>query len=256
MIEEYPKISIWITSTGRYECTKRTIDAFLEYNTYPNIEFLIFHSVPTPASKRVFNAQDVGDPKVLLLFENLLRKHPGKLWVEPWPPFGNALTTLLNNSADYFINLGDSNMAVCDGIEQIKAGIKLLEIEQDLLALRLDLADESVYSGSTRFDGTKEVLDLGTSYLHWKIYPVSAQLVHTMRMKKVGFPVDHVVGHKNIVEEYPQARLRELPYVCGIDLAYKGFLHHINSVSTTNEDRKWRIDLYEDCRRKGNYGKK
>ena len=251
-----PKISIWITSTGRYNCTKRTIDAFLKYNTYPNIEFLIFHSVPTLESKSTYTASDVGEPKVLLLFEKLLQEYPGKLWVEPWPPFGNTLVTLLDNSADYFINLGDSNAVVCDGAEQIKAGIKLLDAEKDLLALRLDLADETVFDGSCRFDGTKEVPELDTKYVYWKIYPVSAQLVHTARMQQVGFPVDHAVGHKNIVEEYPQARLLELPYVCGIDLAYKGFLHHINPVSTTNENRKWRVDLYEDCRRKGNYGKK
>lgn len=255
-MNNFPKISIWITSTGRYECTKRTIDAFLKYNTYPNIEFLIFHSIPTVESKYTYNALDVGDANVLLLFEKLLREYPGKLWVEPWPPFGNTLITLLNNSVDYFINLGDSNTLICDGTDQIEAGIKLLEVEKDLLALRLDLADESVFAGSNRFNGTKDVPILNTSYLYWKIYPVSAQLVHTARMKRVGFPVDHNIDHKNIVEEYPQARLRELPYVCGIDLAYKGFLHHINPVSTTNEDRKWRIDLYENCRRKGNYGKK
>lgn len=256
MIEEYPKVSIWITSTGRYECTKRTIDAFLEHNTYPNIEFLIFHSIPTLESKYAFNAPDVGDPKVLLLFEDLLREYPGRLWAEPWPPFGNVLTILLNNSAEYFINLGDSNAAVCDGAEQIRAGINLLEVEKDLLALRLDLADETVFGGSSRFNGTKEVPELDTKYVYWKIYPVSAQLVHTSRMREVGFPIDHTVEHKNIVEEYPQARLRELSYVCGIDLTYKGFLHHINPVSTTNEDRKWRVDLYENCFRKGNYGKK
>lgn len=251
-----PKISIWLTSTGRYDCIKLTIDAFLKYNTYPNIEFLMFHSVPTEESMHTYNAADVGDPNVLLLFEDLLREYPGKLWVEPWPPFGNTLKTLLDNSADYFINLGDANAAVCDGANQIEAGIKLLEVEKDLLAIRLDLADDTVFDGSDRFDGTKEVPELGTKYVYWKIYPVSAQLVHTKRMKEVGFPIDHNIGHKNIVEEYPQARLRELPYVCGIDLAYKGFLHHINPISTTNEDRKWRVDLYENCRRKGNYGKK
>ena len=256
MAEEYPKISVWITSTGRYDCTKRTIDAFLEHNTYPNIEFLIFHSIPTLASKQIFNALDVGDSKVLLLFEELLRKYPGKLWAEPWPPFGNALTTLLEHSQEYFINLGDSNTLVCDGAEQIKTGIKLLEAEKDLLALRLDLADETVFDGSSRFDGTKEVSELDTKYVYWKIYPVSAQLVCTARMKQVGFPTDHVVSDKNIVEAYPQNALQHLPFVCGIDLAYKGFLHHINPISTTNEDRKWRIDLYEDCRRKGNYGQK
>jgi len=256
MIEECPKVSIWITSTGRYDCTKRTIDAFLKYNTYPNIEFLIFHSIPTAESMQTYNAVDVGNADVLPLFEKLLQEYPGKLWAEPWPPFGNALTILLNNSAEYFINLGDSNAAVCDGIKQINAGIKLLKAEKDLLALRLDLADESVFEGSDRFEGTKNVALLDTSYLYWKIYPISAQLVCTSRMKEVGFPIDHAIGHKNIVEEYPQARLRELPYVCGIDLEYKGFLHHINSVSTTNEDRKWRVDLYENCFRKGNYGKK
>lgn len=256
MIEKYPKISIWITSTGRYECTKRTIDAFLKHNTYPNIEFLIFHSIPTAESKQVFNASDVGDSKILLFFETLLRKYPGKLWAKPWPPFGNVLTVLLNNSADYFINLGDANAAVCDGAAQIKAGIKLLEAEKDLLALRLDLVDETVFEGSTRFDGTKEVSKLDTKYVYWKIYPVSAQLVSTSRMKEVGFPLNHAVGHKNIVEEYPQARLKELPYVCGINLAYQGFLHHINPMSTTNENRRWRVDLYEKCYQKGNYGKK
>ena len=258
-----PLVSIWITSTGRIDCTKRTIDAFIENNTYPNIEFLIFHSIPTMESLKTYYASGIGDPAVYKMFDKLLRTYPGTLWAEPWQPFGNALNLLLANSADYFINLGDANMAVCDGADQIRDGIELMEEEKSLLSLRLDLADESVYAGSDRFDGTVSVrprdVDMhplfDAQYLYWKLFPVSAQLVHTERMRDIGFPQDHDLHVKNYVEVYPQERLQNSPLVCGIDLRHKGFLHHINPMSTTNEDRQWRVDAYEASRKKGFYGK-
>lgn len=240
---ELPKISIWITSTGRYEITKRTIAAFLKHNTYTNYEFLIFHSILTPQAKVAYTASDVGESRTMLLFHDLLQDHPGKMWAEPWPPFGNALTTLLENSAEFFINLGDANMTAYDGKEQLIDGISLLRQEKSLLGLRLDFCDDSVYDGSPRFTGTRTTST--GKYVYWPIYPVSAQLVDTEKMKQVGFPVNHDLKDKNYVEVYPQARMRQLGFYCGIDLNHKGFLHHINTVSTTNEPRQWRVDLYD-----------
>ncbi len=252
-----PLVSVWITSTGRVDCTKKTIDAFIEHNTYPNIEFLIFHSIPTMESLKTYHAPGIGDPAVYKMFDKLLRTYPGTLWAEPWPPFGDALNLLLENSADYFINLGDANMAVCDGADQIRDGIDLLAYDPGILSLRLDLADETVYAGSDRFDGTRTSMltKEGFQYLHWKIFPVSAQLVHTAKMRDIGFPKGHDLHVKNYVEVYPQEQLQKCSYVCGIDLRHKGFLHHINPVSTTGEDRQWRVDAYETSRKKGYYGK-
>lgn len=252
-----PLVSIWITSTGRVQNTHQTIEAFIEHNTYPNIEFLIFHSIPTMESLKTYNAPGIGDPAVYKMFDRLLRTYPGTLWAEPWPPFGDALNLLLANSADYFINLGDANMAVCDGADQIRDGIALLDFDPEILSLRLDLADETVFAGSDRFDGTRTAaMSTGdVQYLHWKLFPVSAQLVHTARMRDIGFPTGHDLHMKNYVEVYPQEKLAKSSLVCGIDLRHKGFLHHINPVSTTNEDRQWRVDAYETSRKKGFYGK-
>ena len=86
----FPKISVWFTSTGRFEFLKPTIETFLEKNTYPNIEILIVESVPTDESKKYFNTKLIETDKCVDYINNLNVPHK-HIWIELWPPYGKVL---------------------------------------------------------------------------------------------------------------------------------------------------------------------
>ena len=52
---DYPKITVWLTSTGRYDLIKNDIESFVKHNTYPNWQWVIFESVPTEESLKYYN---------------------------------------------------------------------------------------------------------------------------------------------------------------------------------------------------------
>lgn len=246
---DYPKISIWITSTGRYDNTKRTIESFLKHNTYPNYEFLIFHSIATTEAKAFYKAPDVGDEKTIELFDNLLQKHPGRLWAAPWPPLGNVLTLLMNNSEEYFLSLGDSNTVVTDPHQQLVDGIQMLRFDPQLLGLRTDLGHQKLYLNNPKYHFQGPKTTPNGDFVYWYIYPVSAQLVDTAKMKMIGFPVDHPLTDRNCTESITQTKMAELGYYSGIQMKHNGFTHHINKFSTDGDTRQWRVDGYDNILR-------
>ncbi|KKL55307.1 hypothetical protein LCGC14_2256740, partial [marine sediment metagenome] len=78
---DYPKISIWLTSTGRYDLVKNDIESFLEHNTYPNFQFIIFESVPTEESLKYYNTPLLQSDKTIEYLKTVPNVH--KLMIEP-----------------------------------------------------------------------------------------------------------------------------------------------------------------------------
>jgi len=57
-LKDSPKISIWITSTGRFDEVVPTIETFINQCTYPNYEFVIIESQMTPDSLKFFDVSN------------------------------------------------------------------------------------------------------------------------------------------------------------------------------------------------------
>ena len=68
---DYPKISVWITSTGRYDLVKKDIESFTEYNTYPNFQWIIFESVPTEESLKYYNTPLIKSEETIKYLQSL-----------------------------------------------------------------------------------------------------------------------------------------------------------------------------------------
>ena len=130
---EYPKISIWITSTGRYTYTKATIDSFLKHNTYPNYEILVVESVPTETTFTKDFPHHKDTPiyqfdKNKEYLEQLQRNNDNiKVWFRPWEYLGNVRRFLLDNTyGDYFMLLNDDVYTYVDNKDHICEAINAL----------------------------------------------------------------------------------------------------------------------------------
>jgi hypothetical protein len=131
---DYPKISVWITSTGRYDLVKLDIESFVKYNTYPNFEWIIFESVPTEESLKYYNTPLLQSDKTIEYLKTV--PNVQKLMIEPWPYWGDAAQALLDaTDTDYFINLEDDWETICDPHEWFVDAIKLLRKKDDLYGL-------------------------------------------------------------------------------------------------------------------------
>lgn len=137
-----PTISVLFTSTGRFEYLRTTIESFLKYNTYPNIEFLIVESIPTPISRLTFDLSKIETEKCIAYIEAL--KQTGKVSIKhfklPWMPLGNVYNHLLDNmTGSYFLSVEDDCEIVYDPKEMFFDGMELLKDDPQLVALRFDL---------------------------------------------------------------------------------------------------------------------
>lgn len=254
---EYPKISVWVTSTGRFKFLKPTVDAFLKYNTYPNVEFLIVESVPTEESKKVFYNPNIETQKCIDYIEEKMESSgvPYKHLIQPWLFLGDVYNQLLDLTEDYYISIEDDCVTVCDPREQFEDGIKLLKADPKLLGLRVDLRDPtSVFAGSQRFDGTKEVE--GMQYVHWQVCSGGAQIMDANKARQINrFPSGQALNAYGDPERHQQREMIKAGMYCGVNLKYYGFLSHEGAQSVCGDDREWSVSGYKKFIEKGWYGR-
>lgn len=252
MSQEHGKISIWVTSTGRFRFLKPTLDAFIKYNTYPNVEFLIVENVPTPESLQFFNTKNIETEKCIEYVKSL--DIPKKHIIQPWDKLGKVYNQLLRETGDYYISLEDDCVAVCDPREQFEDGIILLKHDEQLLGIREDLRDPTtVYPESPRFQGTK--MNFGMEYIYWNICSGGAQLMDANKARKIGgYFEEHPLQDYWEPEKQMEISMRNANMYCAVNCKYYGFLSHEGALSTDGKNREWSVSAYKEYISKGWYG--
>jgi len=147
--EQYPLVSFLISSTGRYNYLKITIDSFIEHNTYPNVEFVIVESLPTPEAQQTFNLSNIQTEKCIEYVENLQKTCPIPIYYFkiPWMPMGNVMNYLFSKmNGDYFFWGEDDWETVCDPKEMFLDSIQIMKDDKKLTATRWVIEKEGYFT--------------------------------------------------------------------------------------------------------------
>lgn len=152
MIENYPKISVCIPSVGRYNLLKGTIESFLMYNTYPNIEILVYESENNEALHKAFPRA----PATIFQFaENkqyLQQLHDAgtvKVFFYPWTPMENAYKFLVAHAADYFIFMEDDITTFADPKDHFIDSIKVIDNYPEVIGVECSTSLAVAYIGDS-----------------------------------------------------------------------------------------------------------
>lgn len=255
--DNFPKVSVWITSTGRYDFVVASIESFIKECTYPNYEFVIVHSLMTPESLEFFDLTQIDEKKTEQYLQELPSKYPGanfKIIIQPWKKLGAVYNQLLaNTSSRYFVCLEDDGITVTDPAPQFRDAIQLIFNDSHLLGIRIDLRDESVYEGSPRFQGTKEVA--GIKFVYWDTCSGGGQFMDTLKVRELG---GYLENHPAIDYGDPEAdlerKMRQAKRYIGVNLSYYGFWAHMAPKSCRGIDKTKASNAYTRLIEKGWYG--
>ncbi|KKK98327.1 hypothetical protein LCGC14_2643870, partial [marine sediment metagenome] len=156
----------------------------------------------------------------------------------------------LEHTGGYFVNLEDDAITVADPAPQFVDGMRMLQDDPKLLGLRIDLRDDTVYAGSSRFHGTKAAA--GIKFVYWDWCSGGAQFMDAGKVRRIGgYCADHPA------DKYGQTEIDQTSKMCsagmyiGVSLRYYGFWTHISETSVQGADRKWSCDLYAKWAKRG-----
>lgn len=251
---EYPKIQIWVTSCGRIHYLKPTIDSFIQQCTYPNYEMVIIESQMTEVSKKFFALEHVHERETAEYINSLPGTYPNikfNIHIQPFRILGQTYDQLLAMTGDYFLNIEDDLVTVCDPAKEILDGIRLLDRDPELLGMRTDLRDETVYEGCPRFSEMKETD--GYKYFVWRDWcSGGAQIMDARKTRAIGgYITDHEPNNYIMTEKDQSAKMRTAKMYTGIGLRYYGFLAHIGGHGVQGGDRIWTVEAYQDLAKSG-----
>jgi len=248
-----PKVSVWVTSTGRYARVVPTIESFIEKCTYSNYEFVIIESQMTVDSLKFFDTSQIDAEKTAKYLQELPNKFPDikfKIFIQPWKKLGVVYNQLLENTDKYFVNLEDDAITVADPSPQFVDGIQMFQDDSKLLGLRVDLRDDTVYEGSNRFHGTKKAANI--KFVYWDWCSGGAQFMDANKVRDIGgYYENHPFDKYGETEIAQTNKMRNAGMYIGISLKYYGFWVHISETSVQGADRKWSCQLYEKLAEKG-----
>ena len=256
MLKNMSKISIWITSTGRIDVLTSTIESFIDQCTYPNYEFVIVESQMTEESLKFFDISRIDQRKTEEYLQELPNKYPDvkfNIFIQPWKRLGAVYNQLLEHTEEYFVNLEDDAITVADPAPQFVDGMRMLQADHKLLGIRVDLRDDTVYEGSSRFQGTKEAA--GIKFVHWDWCSGGAQFMDARKVRSIGrYYANHPVDKYGETEIDQTNKMRNACMYIGVSLKYYGFWVHISDTSIQGADRKWSCQLYEKLAERGWHG--
>lgn len=257
MPKNLPKISVWVTSTGRIDVLKPTIESWIEYCTYPNYEFVIVHSQMTDVSKKFFALEYIDEAATEAYLQGLEERFPNmrfKIFIQPFKRLGQTYDQLLQETDKYYINIEDDLRTVTNPKDQLISNIKLLQADPKLLGIRMDLRDETVFDGCPRFPETLKAE--GIKYLIWRQWcSGGAQLMDAQKVRDIGgFIIDHQPPDYIQTEHDQSRKMRNAGMYTGINLSYYGCLAHIGHHGAQGGDRGWTVEQYEEMASKGWYG--
>jgi len=256
-MEKWPKISIWITSTGRINLLKSTIESWIKHCTYPNCEMVIIESQMTKISRKFFALEYVDEEATADYINSLEKTYPAvkfKIFIQPYKPLGQIYDQLMGETEDYFFNIEDDLVAVCDPKDQFIDGVKLLKADPKLLGIRGDLRDCTLFEGCPRFPDVGEAE--GMKYMIIKQFSSGgAQLMDAQKVRDIGGFITTHTPDKYIETELDQsAKMRQAGMYTAVNLKYWGVLKHMGHHGVQGGDRSWTINVYNDLERNGWYG--
>lgn len=250
-----PKISVWVTSTGRIDVLVPTIESWIEKCTYPNYEFVIVHSEMTDVSKKFFALEYIDQKATEEYLDTLVSKLPPgvsiRIYRQPFKRLGETYNQLLQHTYDYYINIEDDLLTVTDPCKQLVANVKLLQADPKLLGVRMDLRDETVFDGCSRFPETLKAAEM--KYVIWRQWcSGGAQLMDAQKVRDIGgFILDHPPDQYIQTEHDQSRKMREAGMYTGINLSYYGCLAHIGHHGVQGGDRGWTVEQYKEMADKG-----
>ncbi len=252
--KNWPKVSVWVTSTGRAGLLQSTIESWIEYCTYPNYEFIVIHSKMTDVSKEFFALEHIDEVATEKYLNGLEEKFPYikfKIYIQPFKILGQIYDQLLHETPKYYINIEDDMATVADPCDQLIDNIRLLQADPKLLGVRMDLRDETVFDGCPRFPETLEAE--GMQYLIWPQWcSGGAQLMEAQKVRDIGrFIVDHQPSDYIQTEHDQSRKMRDVGMYTGINLSYYGCLVHIGHYGVQGGDRGWQVEAYAESASKG-----
>ena len=251
------KITVWVTSCGRIHFLKDTIESFIHHCTYPNYEMVIVESQMTEVSKKFIATEYVKEKETADYILTLPVKFPQikfKIFIQPHKALGQVYDQLLKETGDYFVNIEDDLVTVCDPKDQFVSGIYLLQNDPKLLGIRVDLRDDTVFEGCSRFPETHQVND--TKYVVWKEWcSGGAQIMDAKKVRDIGgYKTDHAPDQYIQTEHDQSAKMRTAGMYTAISLKYWGFLKHIGQYGVQGGDRTWTVVGYGDLADSGYCG--
>lgn len=248
-MKEFPKLSVWVTSTGRVQNLPLTIESFIKYCTYPNYEILIVESQMTDISKKFFALEYVYEKETVEYLNQLPVKFPDisfQIFVQPFKILGQVYDQLLSLTGDYYINVEDDNETFCDPAPILPDLMNLLDNDPQLLGMRVDLRDETVYENCPRFPEFKEYGD--HKYVLWKDWCSGGN--HVMDARKVrqigGFITDHAPDQYIQTEHDQTRKMCTAEMYIGISLKWWGFVGPHGSFGVQGGDRRGPLDMYRE----------
>ena len=254
--DNFPELTVWITSTGRIDTLPNTIESFIKQCTYPNYKFVIVENQMTPESLAFFDPTQIKEKEVEEYLNSLPEKFPDvkfTTFIQPHIGMGEMYNQMLTLTSEYFVNLEDDSETVCDPVDQIIDGIKLLKADPKLLGLRVDLRDDTVYEGSPRFAGTKEAE--GIKYVYWNICSGGAQLMDTAKVRALGgYYAEHPIDKYIQTEIHLQQNMRSAEMYTGVSLKYYGWWIHTGPYGIQGDGKNRQHAMYTSLLRKGWFG--
>ena len=100
-MNKYPKISIWVTSTGRIDVLKPTIESWIKYCTYPNYEIVLIESQMTNVSRKFFALEYINEQATEKYINNLEKIYPNvkfKIFIQSYKPLGQIYEQLMKET--------------------------------------------------------------------------------------------------------------------------------------------------------------
>jgi hypothetical protein len=245
-----PTISIWITSTGR-ETLFPCIEKFLELNTYPNYELLIYESNPD------------NDNNTMKYLEKLTCPH--KLWHSEWPKLGWVYNHFLQHTGEYFIRVDDDCWPVEDPAAMFRDAIHLLKMQgfpSRISHVALDMNPRIAWNPDTG----KLCPAVETDTLNYRGVHESSR-GPTMLFRNppgVGIVKRSYLGASFTSPDAPWdgAEARHIGYLFGQKLwtAYMlkwwGVYGHYGRMSSDGHNRDWSVDAYEFYENNGYHGRR
>jgi len=122
-MSDTPKIAVWVTA-GNRPYVRWCLPSFTQQCTYAPYELLISHH------------RDKG-PDGTWPFLQAYPYEPKRLFDTSDTDFSGAYYRLLDNSPEYYINLSDDFLFLCDPAEMIRDAIRLMESRPDICMVRL-----------------------------------------------------------------------------------------------------------------------
>mgnify|MGYP001597431990 CR=1 FL=1 len=254
---DYPELVVWFTSTGRADLLPDTVESWINHCTYPNYRIILLESQMTDESREFFKQEYIDGEATATYLATLPARFPHinmEIIVQPYRPLGQVYDQLLAKTGDYFINLEDDLITVCDPHDQIVDAIQILRADPKALGMRVDLRDETVFEYCPRFPRVGYSAGMKYAIIDTTCSG-GAQVMDATKTRAIGgYCTSHAPKDYIQTELQQSAAMRSNKMFTAVNLKYWGFLKHMGHHGVQGGDRSWTIAAYNDLEKHGWFG--